>query len=54
MPLLPRIMALRQNFAAHDASYVAHAELFGCPLLTFDKQLAKAAKKHCMVEITAE
>ncbi|MFE6736003.1 type II toxin-antitoxin system VapC family toxin [Microbacterium sp. NPDC057650] len=54
MPLIPRIMTLRQNFSAYDASYVALAELFGCPLLTFDKRLAKAAKKHCMIEIALE
>ncbi|MFC4138534.1 MULTISPECIES: type II toxin-antitoxin system VapC family toxin [unclassified Microbacterium] len=54
LPLIPRVMALRQNFSAYDASYVALAELFGCPLLTFDKRLAKAAKKHCVVEIAAE
>lgn len=54
LPLIPRIMALCQNFSAYDASYVALAELFGCPLLTFDMRLAKAAEKHCMVEIAAE
>ncbi|UJP09377.1 type II toxin-antitoxin system VapC family toxin [Microbacterium sp. KUDC0406] len=54
LPLIPRVMALRQNFSAYDASYVALAELFGCPLLTFDKRLAKAAQKHCMVEIAEE
>ncbi|REJ05133.1 PIN domain-containing protein [Microbacterium bovistercoris] len=51
LPLIPRVMALRQNFSAYDASYVALAELFGCPLLTLDERLAKAAKKHTAVEI---
>lgn len=54
LPLIPRVLALRQNFSAYDASYVALAEIFGCPLLTFDRKLAKAARRHCAVEIAPE
>ncbi|MEJ1089705.1 type II toxin-antitoxin system VapC family toxin [Microbacterium sp. Mu-80] len=51
LPLVPRVLALRDNFSAYDASYVALAESFGCPLLTYDRRLAKAAAKHCAVEL---
>lgn len=54
LPLLPRVLALRQNFSAYDASYLALAETFGCPLLTADAQLAKAAGRHCVVEVVPE
>ncbi|MFP1602974.1 type II toxin-antitoxin system VapC family toxin [Microbacterium sp. 2216-1] len=49
--LAPRALALRRNFSAYDASYVALAEAFGCPLLTYDRRLAKAAANHCAVEL---
>ena len=42
-PLLPRIWQFRDNLTAHDASYVALAEAFDCPLVTFDTKLADAA-----------
>lgn len=51
MPLLPRALSLRHNFSAYDASYVALSEAYKCPLLTFDRRLAKAAVKHCGIEI---
>jgi predicted nucleic acid-binding protein len=41
--VLPRVWALRSNFTAYDAAYVALAELLGTPLVTTDKRLAKAA-----------
>lgn len=50
-PLVPRVLALRNNFSAYDAGYVALAEAFGCPLLTLDRRLAKAARRHCEVEV---
>jgi len=53
LSLIPRAMALRHNFSAYDASYVALAETFGCPLLTYDEHLAKAAKKHCAIEVVS-
>ena len=40
--LLPRILALRANFTAYDASYVALAERLEAPLLTADRRLARA------------
>jgi predicted nucleic acid-binding protein len=43
--LVPRVWALRENFSAHDASYVALAEAVAdepVPLLTADARLAKA------------
>lgn len=56
LPLIPRVLALRNNLSAYnlsayDASYVALAEAFRCPLLTLDRRLANAARKHCDVEI---
>lgn len=54
LPLLPRVLALRQKFSAYDASYVALAEAFTCPLLTADTRLARAAVRHCAVEIAPE
>ena len=40
--LLPRILALRANFTAYDASYVALAERLEAPILTADRRLARA------------
>ena len=47
--LAPRIWALRMNFSAYDATYVALAEAIqdgGAPLLTADARLARAAGDH--------
>ena len=51
LTLIPRVMTLRHNFSAYDASYVALAEAFGCPLLTYDKRLAKAAQEHGSIDV---
>lgn len=43
--LVPRVWALRENFSAYDASYIAVAEAVAdepVPLLTADARLAKA------------
>ena len=43
--LVPRVWALRENFSAYDASYMALAEAVAdepVPLLTADARLAKA------------
>lgn len=53
LPLIPRILSLRKNFSAYDANYVALAEAFECPLLTYDRRLAEATQKHCDVEAVA-
>ena len=48
--LLPRVWSLRNNFTAYDAVYVALAELLEATLLTHDRRLATAARRHVQVE----
>jgi predicted nucleic acid-binding protein len=50
--LLGRIWALRNNLTAHDATYVALAELLGATLLTADARIAAAPGLQCPVEVT--
>lgn len=50
-PLRRRVFDLRDNFSAYDAAYVVLAESLGCPLLTRDKGMAKAAARHVTVEL---
>lgn len=45
-PLLSRCIALRANFTAYDAAYVALAERLGAPFLTRDRRLARAVRRH--------
>jgi predicted nucleic acid-binding protein len=49
--LLPRVWALRDNFTAYDAAYVALAEVLDATLLTHDRRLAAAARRHAQVEL---
>jgi predicted nucleic acid-binding protein len=49
--LLPRVWALRHNFSAYDAVYVALAEVLDATLLTHDRRLAAAAGRHALVEL---
>lgn len=49
--LLARVMALRSNFSAYDATYVALAERLGARLLTADAPLARAVRTHSVVPI---
>ncbi len=49
--LLPRVWELRGNFTAYDAVYVALAELLEATLLTHDRRLATAARRHAQVEL---
>jgi predicted nucleic acid-binding protein len=49
--LVPRIVALRQNFSAYDATYVALAGHIGAALLTGDRALMRAVQKHALVEV---
>jgi predicted nucleic acid-binding protein len=49
--LLPRVWELRNNFTAYDAAYVALADLLEAPLLTHDRRLAVAARRHVPVEL---
>lgn len=44
--LLTRILELKGNFSAYDATYVALAERLGARLLTGDRHLARAAGTH--------
>ena len=50
-PLLARALFLRANFTAYDAMYVALAELLGAALLTTDRRLARAARRHTSLEV---
>ncbi|MFN2466566.1 MAG: type II toxin-antitoxin system VapC family toxin [Gaiellaceae bacterium] len=50
-PLLARMLSLRDNFSAYDASYVALAERLGARLLTADQRLARAVRRHAAVEL---
>ena len=49
--LLDRVWELRDSLSAHDASYVALAELLGCSLLTADGRLGRAPGLRCPVTI---
>jgi predicted nucleic acid-binding protein len=49
--LLDRVWQLRDNLSAYDASYVALAELLGCPLLTADARLARAPGIGCAMTV---
>jgi predicted nucleic acid-binding protein len=44
--LLERMLELRGNFSAYDATYVALAERLAAGLLTADDRLARAARSH--------
>lgn len=50
--LLERAFALRENFSAYDAVYVALAEGLAAPLLTGDARLARAVRTRTGVEVT--
>lgn len=47
--LLPRVWQLRRNLTAYDAAYLALAEGLACPLLTFDRLLARASESRVPV-----
>jgi predicted nucleic acid-binding protein len=42
-----RIWELRQNLSAYDAAYVAVAELYDVPLLTFDGRIRRSPGLRC-------
>lgn len=50
-PYLDRMLALRANVSAHDAAYVALAEVLGCPLLTLDARLSRTPGVRCRTEL---
>lgn len=49
--LVHRIVALRENFSAYDATYVALAERLGAALVTADQALIRAVRQHALVEV---
>jgi predicted nucleic acid-binding protein len=49
LPLAERAWALRDTLTAHDASYVALAELLDVPLVTLDERLGRANGPKCPV-----
>lgn len=51
LPLLQRVLDLRDNFGAFDAVYVALAESHGAALVTADGRLARAAKEHLRLSV---
>ncbi|MGH9459448.1 MAG: type II toxin-antitoxin system VapC family toxin [Thermoanaerobaculia bacterium] len=51
LALITRIVALRGNFSAYDAAYVALAETLGAILVTGDDRLARAVQAHTRVEV---
>jgi predicted nucleic acid-binding protein len=52
-PVLPRTWALRENFSAYDAVYLALAETLATDvaLLTADARFARAARAHSDVRV---
>ena len=49
-PLLPRILALRENVTAYDGAYVALAEILDLPLVTLDGRLARSYGHTARIE----
>lgn len=49
-PFLHRIWALKENFSAYDAAYVALAEVLQAPLVTGDQRLANAPETRARIE----
>jgi len=49
--LLSRVWDLRDNYSPYDACYVALAELFHAPLLTYDATMASARGAQCAFEV---
>lgn len=46
LALLERVLELRHNFSAYDATYLALARSLGASLLTCDEPLARAVRAH--------
>lgn len=51
LPLIERAWALRHNFTAYDAMYVALAEAIGTRLVTADARLASAVREHTSLDV---
>lgn len=53
LALLPRAIALRNNFSVYDAVYVALAESVQATLVTADEKLAGAVRQHLSLEVVS-
>lgn len=53
MSLLERVLNLRHNFSAYDASYVALAELLDAEIVTADASLAQAIRTHSRLRVVS-
>ena len=51
MRLIARVWQMRNNFAVADAMYVALAEELGADLVTHDRYLARAIRRHTSVPV---
>ncbi len=51
LPILDRLLELRENFSAYDAAYAALAETLGASLLTADARLARASEEILHVRV---
>ena len=49
--LLGRILELRANFSAYDATYVALAEHLNAGLVTADERLVRAVDSHTVITV---
>lgn len=49
--LLRRVWELRDNYTPYDACYIALAELFRAPLLTYDATMASGSGARCTFEV---
>ncbi len=49
--LLMRLLELRANFSAYDATYLALAERLAGALLTGDERLARAVRDHTEITV---
>lgn len=49
--LMARILSLRTNLSAYDATYIALAERLGASLVTGDESLARATETHLNVPL---
>lgn len=51
LPLVGRVLELRDSFTARDATYVALAERLGATLMTADGALTRAARRHLALNV---
>jgi len=49
--LIGRVLEIRENFSAYDATYVVLAERLDGSLLTGDRRLSRAVRSHTKVSI---